>query len=196
MGQKLYLGNKIAVGTRDLSPSPHQVHMEMENELPPAPFHIKDQFVAGTGYARLLCEVFGRHDELGNHRPIRLHKIVYAADMLFGNNENVNRGMGLDIFEGKDGISLIHEISGLFAANDLTKDTLPFQGYPPVSSSPNPMTRLSGNGDDPILSKTPPVVSFYIALFGERSMRIRHTRPNVLHVTGFPSILLEPHPGA
>ncbi len=46
--------------------------------------------------------------------------------MLLGDDEKVDRGVGVNIFEYESGLILIKNLSRLFSANDLTENTVLF----------------------------------------------------------------------
>jgi hypothetical protein len=123
-GLTLRLRKKAISGWKLSRPAAHQVEVQMENELVPAPLHIEDQFVTAPGDACLVRQLLGRHQEFGHHGPILFGKIIDTSDMLFGDDQNMNRRMGMDVFEGDDRFTSKHIICGLFASNDPAKNAV------------------------------------------------------------------------
>jgi hypothetical protein len=105
-------------------PTSDEVKVQMKYHLPPSPFHIEKKLITGLGNAMIPGHFLGYHNQLSEDFFIRIGKIVDAADMLFRNNQQMNRCMGMDIFKYHQGACLKQNVCIRLAMRDLTEDAV------------------------------------------------------------------------
>jgi len=76
-----------------------------------------------------LCDHFAPQYHVGNEMVILFGEIVETSDMLFRNDEKVDRSMGVNIFKYDEGFILIEDLSRLFPSNDLTENAILFHRW-------------------------------------------------------------------
>jgi hypothetical protein len=72
-------------------PSTQEMKMEMENNLSPSPFGVKDQFVSRLGNGLLFSYGSGSQNHVEYYIFILLRQIINTSDMSFGNDKEMNR---------------------------------------------------------------------------------------------------------
>ena len=105
-------------------PASDQVEMEVKNVLPATSLYVEYQLVAGVMDSQFLCDFLCPEDELRNHRAVAIGQVVDTPDVIFGDQKDVNRRMGFDVFKGDDGFPLVDNLCGFFTPDDLAEDTV------------------------------------------------------------------------
>ena len=98
--------------------------MQVENQLATTTLHIELQFVARSFDTLISGNGRGLEDDLRDHLAVIFREVVNTPDMSPGNEEQVNRRLGMDVFECHEGIVLVGKIGRLFVINDLTKQAI------------------------------------------------------------------------
>ncbi len=81
----------------------------------PVPFCIKT-FV--------FCNFSCGKEKVPDKLPIGVGHALNIGNVLFRNNQRVNRRLGIDVFEGGDRIVLVNDFRGNFFFNDLAEDAV------------------------------------------------------------------------
>jgi hypothetical protein len=80
-------------------PSSNQVQVEMKYHLP-APFlYIEKKLVPGGIYFLLFGHLPGGHNHFRENAIVRFGEIVDASDMPFGNDQQMDGSVGVDVSE-------------------------------------------------------------------------------------------------
>ena len=97
------------------------MQVQMKYHLPPTPFHVIQQLIAGSGNAVRFCHVFGHHNQFRQDPLILIGEIVDAADMFFGHEQQVNRRMRIDVFKYHQGVGFKQNFGLRMTMGDLTE---------------------------------------------------------------------------
>ena len=81
----------------------------MKDALPASPFHIEHQFITGFVDTPLLGYITSGYDHSGNDLSILVDQVVNTADVSSGNDQIVDWGVGIDVFENDQMIVFIQE---------------------------------------------------------------------------------------
>ena len=101
-----------------------QMQMQMRDGFPPVGTIIDDQPITGFFELELAADALRRGEELAeNGMILRGHGRV-AGMVVFGNQENMNRGLRGDVPEGQDVFVLVDDVSGHLAINDALENRL------------------------------------------------------------------------
>lgn len=101
----------------------------MEHILATPLLHIKNQFVPRAGNALCLCDLPGCHEKIGNHRTVLFSEVIDTANVFSGNQEDVDRGVGICILKGHNRIPLEYKAGGSFPPNNLAKNAVLFHTF-------------------------------------------------------------------
>lgn len=102
--------------------------MEMRDNLPTAPFHIEEKLVPRFSNCMLPCHLLRHEYHLGNGIPIPFCQVIEAPDMPSRHNEQMDRGMGMNVLEDHYRFALMQKISRFFTPNDLAEGAILFHG--------------------------------------------------------------------
>jgi hypothetical protein len=102
------------------------MHVQMKDDLARPALDVNLEPVPGTVYVQFPGKGAAKHDHGCHKRSVLARELVNAPDMLLGHDEHVDRGMGVDVPEGKKSIVLMKDISGFFPCDDPAKKTVPF----------------------------------------------------------------------
>jgi hypothetical protein len=105
-------------------PAAYKMQMQMKYHLPPSPFHIEEELITGLVNAMFSGHLLGHNYQLSEDFFIRIGKIVDTANMLFGNNQQMNRCMGMNIFKYHQCSCLKQDVCIRLAMRDLTEDAV------------------------------------------------------------------------
>lgn len=105
-------------------PTPDQVEVKMKYVLPAPPFDIEDQPVSSLINVQVVRYLPCPEEQFGDHGTVLVGEVVDASDVPCGDDEDVNRGLGADVFEGHDRFILIHEIGRSLPFHDLTESAV------------------------------------------------------------------------
>jgi len=100
------------------------VKVEVAHGLSAIAFAIKDEARAPVGAAELLRELLGFEDHAADQGAILGIELHEARDVLFGDDEEMNRGLRRYVVEGEHFVVLINRARGDFAAGDLAEDAV------------------------------------------------------------------------
>jgi hypothetical protein len=100
--------------------------MQMEDPLPTSPLDIVYQFISGLVDAPLPGHITTGHNHSGNDIMVLVSQFVNAADMSTGNNQIVDRSMGVDIFEYDQMVVFVHKTSVGSSRGDIAEYTVLF----------------------------------------------------------------------
>jgi hypothetical protein len=89
----------VLSGQEIQSPTSQQMEMEMKNDLAAAPLHVEEQPVARLSNGIFLGHLLRPNDHFGNDLAVFLFEIVEASNVLFGDDQKMNRGVGADILK-------------------------------------------------------------------------------------------------
>ena len=109
----------------------------MKDHLARASFRIEKEFVTRIGNGSLPCYLSCPEYHLGDDTPVLLCKIVDAANMSCGHDEQMDRGSGVDIVEDDDILIAVKNIGVPLPSHDLAEDTLFFRQSPRLSNTCN-----------------------------------------------------------
>jgi len=101
------------------------MNVKMIDRLPAVITRIDDQSISRLIDSKFLRQVFGGGCHLVEKSPILLGQIADFRDMLFRNNQKVNRRLRIDILERDDVVVFILKRRWNFSFYNLTKDTVP-----------------------------------------------------------------------
>ena len=68
--------------------------------------HIGDHTIAGFGHAQFLAQTGNHRVNVTQQRCVLLRQVRRGADMLFGNDQKMHRGLRIDVVEGQQSIIL------------------------------------------------------------------------------------------
>jgi hypothetical protein len=94
------------------------MQVEMEDVLPSAPFHVEDKAVPGPVNRLALCNILGPENQVGDQETILLAQVIDAADVVSGNNQNVNGSLRSDVVESYDPFVLVNKVGFLLTPDD------------------------------------------------------------------------------
>ena len=97
--------------------------MQVVDNLTTAPSDIDHQTVALGSDIPLCSQLFRYRKEFSHQRNMLIFQVVDRRDVGLGNEENVNQGLRLDIFEDEDLVIFIDDIGRLGLRDNLAKDT-------------------------------------------------------------------------
>jgi hypothetical protein len=95
--------------------------MEMGYGLSPIGAGVDDNAVA-VAESGLFCNILNSQQQVTHEVTILRIGIGKLGNRLLGNHEDVNWGLGLNIFKGKYQVILIHNVSGDFTTDNLAED--------------------------------------------------------------------------
>ena len=98
------------------------MHVKMEDDLSSTPFNIEEQFISRFGNSLFLRRFPGPPDHFGKEPLILFRQIIEAPDMFLGNDEEMDRGMGMNVLKDDEGIILIDDPRRFVSLNDLTEE--------------------------------------------------------------------------
>jgi len=83
------------------------MQMEMENRLARVRAHVVHRAKSVLQLA-LLGDLRRDQVRVADNLVICFRQMVYASDMFFGDNQDVGRRAGLDVFKGEDLLVFVH----------------------------------------------------------------------------------------
>ena len=101
-----------------------QVDVEVIDRLPPVGTGVDDQAVARCGEALLFGDLAGFEQQVAEQGAVLGSGVLHAGDDFLGDDEDVRRGLGLDVAESQTIVVLIDDVGGNFAADDFAKNSL------------------------------------------------------------------------
>lgn len=96
--------------------------MQVGDLLPGTRTCIGDEAVAAGLYAELGGDFIGGDEEVAHEGGVCLRDALQALQVLLGNDEDVNLGLGGDIRKGVDEVVFINFGGGDFLTQDFAKD--------------------------------------------------------------------------
>jgi hypothetical protein len=96
-------------------PSSDEVQVEMKNHLSATFLNIEKKLVPGGINVLPYGHLPGGHDHFGQNAVVRFGKIVDAADMPFGNDQQMDGGVGVDVPENNQILVLVKKIGSRLA---------------------------------------------------------------------------------
>ena len=81
--------------------------MKMKDHLPPAFLHIEKKFVPGDVDLLFFSHLPGSRDHFGQNVVVRWGKIIDAADMPFGYDQQMDGGVGVDVSKNNQVLVLV-----------------------------------------------------------------------------------------
>ena len=116
-------------------PPSEKVEVKVGDGLPAIRAVVDHQAVAGFFQLELATDALGGGQEMAENGVIFRGNGSVAGVVLFGNEQDVNRGLGCDVAEGKDVVVLIDNVGGHLAIDDALEDRPGHgAGYQMVSS--------------------------------------------------------------
>ena len=97
--------------------------MDMEDFLTRLFFCVEDDTVAALVYPHFSGDGSGFGKDMTNDFFFILGEVIESGEMVFGDEQDVNRGLGIDILEGKDAFVFIDDSGRNFFPYYLAKDT-------------------------------------------------------------------------
>jgi hypothetical protein len=102
--------------------SPEKMKMYMEDDLTRLLFCVEDDPVAALFYPHFSGDGFGFGKDMADDFLIIFGEVIESCEMVFGDEQDVNRCLGIDILEGKDVFVFIDDSCRNFFPYDLAKD--------------------------------------------------------------------------
>lgn len=99
-----------------------KVEMEMGDSFPAVGAIVDDEAVAGLIEFELAGDLLGSGEKVAENRVIFRGNGGMAGMVLFGNEKNVDRGLGGDVAEGQDVIVLVDNVGFGLAVDDPLED--------------------------------------------------------------------------
>src|SRR4051812_41828509 len=96
----------------------------MRDGLPPVLSIVGDDPESVVGNVFFLRHILDRTSDFRNKRKVIFHQGGEALDVLFRNDENVNRRLRIDVTEGQDTSAFIDRLRLNLTAGDFTKNTV------------------------------------------------------------------------
>jgi hypothetical protein len=97
------------------------MQMQVGHRLPPRPVAVDDHAIAFV-QPQSPCQVNRGQLESAQKFAVRRRRVRERSDRPFGNDQNMNRRLRVDIPKGEARIVLVHDIRLNFAVDDLLKD--------------------------------------------------------------------------
>src|SRR5574337_473593 len=104
-------------------PPTQQVKVQMVNRLPALAITIDHQAEAPIRDPDLSCDPVRHQQEVSEQPIIGLVRIEKGREMLTGNNQDMNGGLRVNVFEGNRLLVLIDNLPRTLTIGDLTKET-------------------------------------------------------------------------
>lgn len=100
------------------------MQVNMEDGLAGVGAGVDHRAVAGLVDLLVLGDALGHERELAECDLILRGHIVDGAEVLLGNDENVDRCLGIDVFKGEASVILKHDARGNFFPDELAEQTI------------------------------------------------------------------------
>ena len=97
------------------------MQMEMVDALARVVPHVGDEPIAGGGHALALGDLPGAGEHMAEQSVVLRRQSLGALDVLLGDDEHVDRGLGRDVPKGVDQLVLIDFGGGDVPLGDLTE---------------------------------------------------------------------------
>ena len=95
--------------------------MQMKHRLPTLTVTIQHEAEASFGDPFLPCNGVCHQEEVTEHPIITLVRVQERREVPTGNNQNMDRGLWVDVFEGYRLVVLVDDLAGELPAGDPTK---------------------------------------------------------------------------
>ena len=105
-----------------ISPA-QQVHVQVKNGLPGTRPDVEHGSVAILD-AALACDVGGGELAVADELGILGHRFFQPANVFFGNDQHVRRGLRIDVVEGVGMFVFVNFLGGYFPANDAAEQAV------------------------------------------------------------------------
>jgi len=106
-----------------------QVKMDVKNRLARVFVAVEDKTIAFLRYAKAPRDLTGGKDKASHKRGMPFLNVVRRGDMLAGDDEDVNGGLGADIPKGDQIGCLENNVRGDFAGGDAAEETVFYRGH-------------------------------------------------------------------
>jgi hypothetical protein len=103
------------------------VHVQVHNYLPGFAAGIDYQFVS-LACPHVLGHCIDHLKHMNSHGQVLLIEISQGNDVLPGDDQDVDRGLGMDIFKGQDALILEYYVTRDFTGCYLAKNTIRHDG--------------------------------------------------------------------
>jgi hypothetical protein len=97
--------------------------MKMEDALPAVRTGVDDDSVAFIGKTTLVRQLFGEHVDLSHDMGLIGLQIIDTGEMTAGDDEQMNRGLGIDVFESQIPIVLVYNLGRNLAGGNAAEQT-------------------------------------------------------------------------
>jgi hypothetical protein len=98
--------------------------MDMEDDLTRLFFCVEDDPVAALFYPHICGDGSGFGKDMTDDFLFIPGKVIESGEMVFGDEQDVNRRLGIDILESKDVFVFIDDISRNFFPYNFAKNTV------------------------------------------------------------------------
>jgi len=104
-------------------PAAEQVDVQMVDGLAAVGAGVDDQPIA---IAEILssCDLAGGGNKLAEHGCVLRRGVIERGEMLFGDEQDVHRRLGVNVREGEDVVVLIEAFDGNGAGDDFAEQTI------------------------------------------------------------------------
>jgi hypothetical protein len=99
-----------------------EVDVEVVDGLAAVGAGVDDEAVA-VGEVLLASDFCGDVEEVAEHGGVVLHGVGVGGEVVFGDDEDVDRGLGVDVGKGEDLVVFVDGLYGDFPVRDFAEET-------------------------------------------------------------------------